>query len=73
MSFAITWMDLEIITLCELSMPDKDKYHMILLVWNIKKRDTNELIYKTEIDIQRQKRNFGYQRGGRERDKLDWD
>jgi len=27
------------------------------------KKDTNELIYKTEIDSQTQKINYGYQRG----------
>ena len=34
------------------SKPDKDKYHMILLICGIKKKDTNELICKTEIDPQ---------------------
>ena len=35
------------------SKPDKDKYHMISLICGIlKKEDTNELIYKTEIDPQ---------------------
>ena len=32
---------------------DKDKYHMISLTCEIfKKMDTNELIYKTEVDPQ---------------------
>ena len=35
MSFAATWMDLEIIILSELSQTEKDKYHMILLIWGI--------------------------------------
>ena len=31
----------------------KDKYHMIsLYMWNLKRKGTNELIYKTEIDLQ---------------------
>ena len=30
----------------------------IACMWNQKKRDTNELIYKTEIDPQTQKTNF---------------
>ena len=34
------------------SKPDKDKYHDIAYMWNLKKTDTNELIYKTEIDSQ---------------------
>ena len=33
------------------SKSKKDKYH-ILLIWESKKNDTNELIYKTEIDSQ---------------------
>ena len=34
----------------EWSKSEKDKYHMIsLIMWNLKKGDTNELIYKTEI------------------------
>ena len=44
MPFAATWLDLEIMTL---SQTDKDKYHMISLVYVIYKNDTNELIYKT--------------------------
>ena len=32
-------------------------------MWNLKKNDTNELIYKTEIDSQTQDANLGYQRG----------
>ena len=35
MPFAATWMDLEIITLSELSQTEKDKYHMILLICGI--------------------------------------
>ena len=33
--FATTWMDLEIITLSEVSQTEKDKYHMILLICGI--------------------------------------
>ena len=32
MPFAATWMDLEIITLNEVSQTQKDRYHMILLI-----------------------------------------
>ena len=35
MSFAATWMDLEIIILSEVSQKDKDKYHMISLIGGI--------------------------------------
>ena len=35
MSFAATWMDLEMIILSELSQTEKDKYHMISLICGI--------------------------------------
>ena len=35
MSLAITWMDLEIIILGEVSQAEEDNYHMISLVWGI--------------------------------------
>ena len=33
----------------KLSQTEKDKYH-VTYMWNLKQNDTNELIYKTEID-----------------------
>ena len=33
--FAATWMDLEIIILSEVSQKQKDKYHMISLIYEI--------------------------------------
>ena len=33
MPFAATWMDLEIIIISEVSQTEKDKYHMILLIF----------------------------------------
>ena len=44
--FAATWMDLDMI-----QSKEKDKHHMILLMIGILKNKTNELIYKTEIDL----------------------
>ena len=35
MSFAATWIDLEIIILSEVSQTEKDKYHMISLICGI--------------------------------------
>ena len=35
MTFAATWMDLEIIVLSEVSQTEKDKYHMISLLCGI--------------------------------------
>ena len=51
--------------------PDKDKYHVISLMYGYKNNDTNELIYKTEIDtdIENKLMVTKGERGG-ERDKL---
>ena len=45
-------MILEIIILSEGSKSEKGKYHMISPICGILKNDTNELMYKTEIDPQ---------------------
>ena len=47
MSFAATWMDLEIIILSEVNQTEKGKYYMIIIHMLNLKYDTNELIYKT--------------------------
>jgi len=52
MPFTATWMDLEMIIINQESQTEKDKYHMISHLWNLK-YDTNELIYKTETDSQK--------------------
>jgi len=51
---AVTWVDLLIIILSEVSQTEKDKNHMISLMWEIeqKKSDVNELVYNTETDSQ---------------------
>ena len=63
MPFAATWMDLDIIILSEVSQTEKDKYHMISHTWNLKENDTNEPIYKIEIDPQTQKTNLWLPKG----------
>ena len=48
MPFAATWMHLEIVTLSEVSQIQKEKYHMVSFTCGmLKKKSTNELIYKT--------------------------
>ena len=46
MSFAATWMDLESVTLSEVSQAEKEKYRMTFLMWGIQKEmiQTNLLI-----------------------------
>ena len=48
---AATWMYLEIIILSEVKS-DRERQipHDIIYMWNLKKKNTNEIIYKTEID-----------------------
>ena len=47
--------------------------HGITYRWNLK-YDTNELIYKIEIDPRHRKQTYGYQRGKQGMDKLGvWD
>ena len=51
MPFAVTWMDLEIVILSEVSQTEKEKYQMTSLICGIfKKNDANEFTYKTETD-----------------------
>ena len=35
MPFAATWLDLEIIILSEVNLTEKDKYHMVSLIYGI--------------------------------------
>ena len=57
MPFAATWVDLEMITLREISWAEKDKYHDILIC-GVLKNDTKEFIYKTETDSQTHRTNL---------------
>ena len=57
MPFVATWLEPEMIILSEVSQAEKDQYH-ISLICGILKNDTNELIYKTETDLQTQKTNL---------------
>ena len=44
-------------------MTEKDKHHLISLTCGIKKKDKNELIYKTETDSQTLQTNFSLTEG----------
>ena len=53
MLFAETWMQLEILILSEvISQNEKDKYHLISCMWNLKYGTNEEPIHKTERDSQ---------------------
>ena len=72
MPFAATWMDLEMIILSEGSQT-KTNIRYYLHVESLEKNDTNELIYKTELDPQTEKTNLWLPEG-KEGDKLGvWD
>ena len=49
MSFAATQVDLQIVILSEVSQTEKEKYQYdIPYMWNLKRKCTNDLIYKTD-------------------------
>ena len=48
MSFAATWMELEIIILSEVRQTVKDKHHMISLKCETFKKDINDLICRRD-------------------------
>ena len=71
MLFAVTWMDLEIVILSEVSQTEKDKYHMISLICGIfRKLYKWELVYKTESQIQKTNLCLPGGKAGWEKDKL---
>ena len=45
-------MDLETVIQSEVSQKEKNKHHIILLVFGIEKNDTDELICNAEIETQ---------------------
>ena len=64
MPFAATQMDLEITILSKVIQ--RQVSYNVTYVWNLKKKnDTNELIYKIEIDQQTQKTNEKGKRVGK--------
>ena len=52
MPFAATCMNLEIIKPSDISQTEKDNYHRQHLFVEANKNEANELIYKTETDLQ---------------------
>ena len=62
-SFADTWIDLEIVTQSEVSQNEKNKYCVISLKYGIQKNGTDELICKAEIESQMWRTNFVIEEG----------
>ena len=65
MPFAAIWMELEIVILSEVSQTKKEKYH-IPYMQNLKRNETNELIFRIETNLQTQRMNL-WLPGGRMR------
>ena len=64
MPFAATWMDLEIIILSEVSQTEKDKYHGITYMCNVKKKLIQMNLFTKQKQTHRHsKHTYGYQRG----------
>ena len=49
MPFAATWMELETLILSEVNQKEKDKYHIVIYIWNLI-YGTNEPIYRIETN-----------------------
>ena len=64
-------MDLEIIIVSEVSPTERDKYHDVRYMWNLKKNDTNELT-KQKYSHRCGKQTYGYQ-GGKGRGGINWE
>ena len=74
MSFAATWMDLEIAILSEVSQKEKDNQRIISLICGIQINGSDELICKVEIESQMQKTNLWLPRGEAGWEEVgDWD
>ena len=50
--FAEAWIDLEIIIQSEVNQKEKNKYHIISLIYEIQKNGADELTCKAEIETQ---------------------
>lgn len=57
LSSATTWMELERILLSEIRQMKKDKYHIIYLTWNIRKKKKQKQTHRFR------EQTAGYQKG----------
>ena len=74
MLFSAIAVDLETVILSEVSQEEKDKQQVILLICGNQKKGTNEIIYKTQIELQMKKTNSWFPGLSEEGNKLgEWD
>ena len=64
MLFAVTWMQLEIIILSEVSQKQKDKYHMISIIRGIQNMTQINLSTKQKQTHEHREQTCGCQGGG---------
>ena len=62
MPFAATWMDLDIIILSEVNQTEKDKYHDITYMRNLKEMVQLNLFPKQKQTHRHRKQTYGHQR-----------
>ena len=53
--FATTWIELESIMLSEISKSEKDKYHIILLMWNLRNKTNRQRLKKNKRERERKR------------------
>ena len=53
------WMNLEPIIQSEVSQKEKDKYHILIHIYEIQRDGTDEFICKAAMEKQRQRRDMG--------------
>ena len=66
-----TWMELEIITLSEISQTEKEISYDITYIWNLKKMIQMNLFTKQELTHRPRKQTMIIQGKGQERDELE--
>ena len=71
MPFAATWMQLEILILSEIGQKEKDKYHMMSHMWDLK-YGKNKPMCRIEIDSQTWRADLWSPRE-RGREWMDWE
>ena len=64
-SVLMRWMNLEPIIKSEVSLKEKDKYHILMHIYGIQRNDTEEFIYRAKMEKQTQRIDLWTCREGR--------